>query len=84
MKPKKLPTINLTGVLIGNDKTGYTAFFKEIPFVTAEGSTVTEAENNLIETVMFTFETMSEIAEEEKVIPDTNDYRQFSKTLTFA
>lgn len=52
--------LKLTGVLIGNDKEGYTTFFKEFPFVCAEGYTMKDAQQNLYESLLYMFEYIQE------------------------
>jgi predicted RNase H-like HicB family nuclease len=73
--------IKLTGVLIGSDQNGYTSFFRELPFVSAEGKTVKEAQMNLFETIQFAFEYLQE---ENPGDQRGENCQEFSAILTLA
>ncbi len=53
----KKVTLNLTGIIIDNEGTGYTAYFAEFPEAIADGSTIIEAKDNLVEAFKIVLET---------------------------
>lgn len=71
--------IKLTGVSVGDAKKGYTAFFREIPFVSAEGATPTDAQNNLLETIAYASESIKEEMKNDG--SDRRGYLEFNANL---
>ena len=84
MDTTKVTNLELNGVLIGNDETGYTAYFVELPEVISEGETKEEAKIQLNSMLQFWFETKKEIFESEKAITDLVGYNTFTTELTIA
>ncbi len=73
----------ITGILIGNDKEGYTSFFKEIPIACAEGRTKKEAQLNLLEMIKFMSDYMEENFAENQIEPtDGNDNHMQTEFFT--
>ena len=72
-------TLKLTGVLIGDEETGYTAYFIQIPNVIAEGDTQEEAKQNLMDLLSFHFE--NTVEEKNTHLPK---HQTFEKTLAYA
>ena len=74
-------TLKLTGVLTGSEETGYTAYFRQFPNVSADGGSVAEARQNLL----FSLSAMIEFLEEEEVLPaEGKDFQTFHEEFQVA
>jgi predicted RNase H-like HicB family nuclease len=74
-------TFKLTGILLGNENEGFTAYFRQFPNVAAEGPSAEVAQQNLIQSLA----SMFEFLEEEDVFPsEENGYETFSTKFEVA
>ncbi len=71
--------IKLTGVLVGDNKRGFTTFFKEFPDVIGSGDTRNSAIDALFSNLGFYFRTSQKLNGEERSLPP--DAKFFTASL---